>query len=165
MRCRESDTYTFASAGTHSPGTTSPGQTSHQLNAEFMHITLPVVDSNNKPDLISSRAFEDRSNHHLHSFTRGIRSSPLWLGPAGFAWRRFAPPRAPINLTCSCIPLLLSIGMSLRDAIISLPHFISSRGVDEEIVRALHGYLDMEVPCVESLNVLLVFIWWRPQLS
>jgi hypothetical protein len=42
--------------------------------------------------------------------------------------------------------------MSLRDAVISPSHFISSRGVDEEFVRALHGYLDLGVPCIKSLN-------------
>jgi hypothetical protein len=37
-------------------------------------------------------------------------------------------------------------------SIISPSHFISSRGVDEEEAVMGVGYLDIEVPCIESLN-------------
>jgi hypothetical protein len=117
-----------------SPGTTPPGQSSHRR--WVLHITLLVIDSDNKPKLLSSW-IDDRSKHHSDSFTRGTRSSPLRMGPAGFSCRRVAPPRAPISLTCSCIPVLLFINMSLRDAIISPSHFISSMNHQGVLMRRL----------------------------
>lgn len=57
----------------------------------------PVTNADDKPKCLSSWALGDLSKRHLYS-TRGIRSSPFRLGPAGFACSR-----APSNLTCSWI--------------------------------------------------------------
>lgn len=135
MRCKESDTYTFASAGTHSPGTTYPGQTSHQLNAEFMHITLPVVDSNNNPT----------------PFIMGLLKASFGLLPprdsqlTSLAGTRRLCLSALRASSCTHQPhLLMHTTATLHryesaccNHLPSPLHFI--KGVDEGIVRALHG--------------------------